>query len=150
MSSCIFLSLDLSVAFSTQVSVTFALAKIASMEPPTEMAPPPRKRFMWPVARSGILRYKYMTWREFKKYHYEENEIDDFSWVKKQWKNAEFAALFTEDNGKKVECVRVLLGDIPIGMPPPSSRTPAERKKGWPSSSPADIPDRPRKYLRGR
>ena len=62
--------------------------------------------------------------------------------------NAEFVALFTEDDGKKVECVRVVFGDIPSGMPPPSSRTPAERKQGWPDSSPADLP--PAKHLRRR
>ena len=101
---------------------------------------------MPPVERSGILQYEYMTWREFKKYHYIHNQIDDFSWVKKAWNNAEFAALFTEDDGKKVECVRVLLGDISSGMPPPSPRTPTERKQGWPDSSPVDLP--PAKHLR--
>ena len=147
-----FLSLDLSVAFSTQVSVTFALAKIAaSMEPPEEMGPPQRKRWKPSVInRIGTLNYKYMDWKEFKEYHYSKLLIDDFKWIKQAWNNAEFAALFTERDGKKVECVRVLIGDITSDMPPPSSRTPAERRQGWPDSSPADISDPPNKYLKRR
>ena len=129
-----------------------ALAKIAaSMEPPEEMGRPPRKRWKPGVVnRIGSLNYKYMNWKEFKEYYYSKMLIDDFEWIKQAWNNAEFAALFTERDGKKVECVRVLIGDITSDMPPPSSRTPAERRQGWPDSSPADICDPPGKYLRRR
>ena len=131
---------------------TLALAKMsASMEPPISFVRPPRKRWKPGVVnRIGSLNYKYMNWKEFKEYHYSKLLIDDFEWIKQAWNNAEFAALFTERDGKKVECARVLIGDITSDMPPPSSRTPTERKQEWPRSSPADIPDRPAKYLRKR
>ena len=131
---------------------TLALAKIAaSMEPPEEMGPPPRKRWKPGVVnRIGALNYKYMNWKEFKEYYYGKMLVDDFKWIKKQWNDAEHAALFQGKDGKHEETVRVLIGDITSDMPAPSSRTPAERRQGWPASSPADISDPPNKYLKRR
>ena len=113
------------------------------MDPQTQsMPPPPRKRKRPAIVhREGTLRYKYMDFKEFKKYYYINMEIDDQNWIRKEWDKAEHAALF-DIMGKKVECVRVLIDDISEDMPPPSSRTPTERRQSWPRDTERNVRSR--------